>query len=392
MVTEQDTIKEPEVSTENNEENNQNQDKKDYDFSDFDAFENNTSSVEEDDEKKEDENTKEDDQGQKKPEEGSDENSEEQRREDSEKILVDEDIFSDSKSEEENDNIQEKDFDWKSHGQELGLEEFEENSKEAFNAAYNKKINDSRQQLNLDEFDPFTKNLIEFVHKEKGDPMEIFNDDQINEANVFLAKSAEEKYEIVRRNELQKLNKNEEEIVETIDSEIENMGEEVMDKFVSNVDTQIKNLRNGFIEEKLKERKEYFQEQENKKNQEVIHQQESLKNELIKIKSFMGFPLSDKLKKIISTQIDNGEFSRYMELNKEQAQLYGFLQSKYGSKALEKINEEVDMLKRGSYNSGMEKGQSSLHNQPQKSPAQQGHAIQEGQDTDEPGWDKNEFE
>jgi hypothetical protein len=278
-------------------------------------------------------------------------------------------------------------FDWKSHSMELGFE-IEENTKEAFNKAYENKINTARQELNLDNYDPLTKDIISFVNDKKGDPLDFILNDELVEARSFLRKTDEDKYRFVRYNEIfnSDKSKTDEEIGEIIDGELESIDDASFNRIITNVNNTVKGIEQKAIKGIVDKKIEHENKEKADKEASRIEQRNTLKSKIKGVKSFVGVPLTDQFQNILLSNVDNGEVDRFISENQQEVMLFGYLHMKYGDRVTKYFNEKIKTDARKSYNTGIEKAQRTLHNIPEKETVQTGHASPNPNTSDKPGW------
>ena len=305
-----------------------------------------------------------------------------------ENIFSDENIFLDSgEQDKEGEGTSETQIDWKTQGMKMGLE-FEDNTEEAFNAAYEEKINSARQELNLDNYDPLTKDIISFVNDKKGDPLDFILSDDLLEARRFLRQSDEQKYRDVRFEEIYNSDrsKTEEEIESIIDDELEKIDDASFSRIITNINNTVKGIEKKAIDAIIQKKSEQAEKDKVDQEEQAKEKRNSLKTKISSINSFVGFKFPDQLKNILLSQIDNGEVERFINSNQEEVMLYGYLHLKYGDRVAKSFNEKIKSDARESYNKGIERSQREQFNIPDKETVQTGHASPKVNISNKPNW------
>lgn len=190
------------------------------------------------------------------------------------------------------------------------------------------KIEQSAKTLNLEEYDPDARKVIEFFTEKKGNLVDFYKNNELAEAEKLKGMSDQQLWELNAINGYVKMGFSEAEAKLKVDTDIETLGERSSHIFKAFADTARLNLDkysqqiiNNLIEEKNK-----FIEQENaKKVQKAGEERKNMVKELSKMTSYMGITLSEKDKAYIAKEIESGKFLEKISASPARSQLYSYL-------------------------------------------------------------------
>lgn len=256
-------------------------------------------------------------------------------------------------------------FDYKTYAKTQFDLDIEENNSESFKKALDARMEESKKEFRINDFNPEVQKVIKHLNENGGSLADFLNNEKIVSYQAFLEKSPEEKYGSVREAQLLKEGKTQEEVEETIESELENFSTKQLRDITDNYDESIRGLWKQEVERITDEREQYIQKEKQKTMLDAEQERSSLKTLVDKTESILGVKLTDKGRQIIKSEIDSGRFDQIVDKNPGASKLFAYFMTKYGDSFLQKMEQRISDQKREGYNEAINKSHSELHNTPQ---------------------------
>ena len=312
-----------------------------------------------------------------KKEEGKEEDEKPANEEKEEEVEEDEDIFKeaeDSSSEEKAETA----FDFSSFAKEFEIEGSEEvKDKESFKKAFEKRLEDARQEVDLSKFSDQAKKLINHLNDGKTNLETFFENPLITSMNRMLSLTPEERFREVRYNEILKDNKNDEDkTIELLEEELESMSKGEIKTAGEEIAEQAKKIRqeelSKIIDAGDKRQADLQEEQKILKQKE----KENVLNFIDKQDSFFGLTLTKDAKATIQRDIDNGKFDEIVGKSPEATKFFAYMVGKYGNKIIQRYENVAKEANREGHNQAQDKSFNALHKTKPVSGKTAGHQSQ----------------
>ena len=273
------------------------------------------------------------------------------------------DIFSEFKGE-ENLSPKAEMFDYVSTLSDLGVELKDEKveTREAFVNKVKSIIETSKQTLNLDDYPPEVKMVIENLKKNNNLTVtDWYRNDNIRRADSFLALSDETKAAAMLKLEL-KSEYDSEDIEEAVKDRLEDMTASEIKEKAKQASKNVLGARNKELEKIISEKNSWLETQEKKDSERVISERKILREKLASMKDFFGFPIPDSAKQIMDKEIENGTFQKFLDENVADAKILAYLGRKLGKKIDEGLKGVLAFEKAKAYKEGTDVSKKIKHN------------------------------
>lgn len=280
-------------------------------------------------------------------------------------------IFDDFKSDVSLDD--KVDFNYESTVDELGIEIEGEKpkTKKEFVELIKNTIEKSKQTLNLDEYPPEVKLILENLKTNNNlSVTDWYRNDTIRNADRFLSMSDEDKARASLRMEL-KSKYSGDDLKEAIDDKIADMTAEELSKKSKDASRDVLKVRNHEYDKIIKEKGEWMKVQENKDREKVNMEQKILISKVKEMKSFMNFDIPESVTNTLIKEIETGVFQKILDQNVADSKISAYLFAKLGNKINEGIKRKIDIVKSDSYKEGTDVIKKQKHNITIKSSGQQ---------------------
>lgn len=229
--------------------------------------------------------------------------------------------------------------DYSSLSKKIGIEA---SSESEFIEKYNESIENAKQEIKLDSYDPQAQKIIKHLHENGGDLKDFFMNEKIQDASRLLNMTAEDKYREYRAIQLSNQGVSDEDIDTRIDEEITSQlsTRDILDT-ANKIDSKLQEVINSEITKVTAGRDEYISKQNEKIERQVAIEKESMKQYVDKIDSFMGVPVKEDIKKMMKLEIDSGKFDNIVDQNKVGSKFFAYMHSKYGDSVLKYYKNEI---------------------------------------------------
>ena len=298
------------------------------------------------------------------------------------------DLFVD---EAEKSDEQEK-FDFNEVATELGIKDKTDETKFATKAdfvdAVKKKMDESKQELDLSKFSTDAQKVIEHLSKENATLETFFENPVITSMNQMLAMSQEEKVRNLRYQELLKEHKGDEEKVEEeLAEEFEEYSKGDIKSMAEEIDKQALEIRANEIKKIIGDVEKNAEQSANKAAETNKKERENLVNYVNKQTSFFGIPLTDKAKASILSDINKGAFDEEIAKTPEATKFFSYMAAKHGQKIVERYNAALKDENRKGYNKAQDKEFKALHKIPDEKKQSAGAGKKAEQEGTKKGFD-----
>ena len=209
------------------------------------------------------------------------------------------------------------------------------------------KIEQSRKTLNLEDYDPDARKVIEYFTEKKGSLVDFYKNSELAEVEKYKAMNDQQLWELNATNGYVKLGFTEVEAQTKVQADIETLGEKGKMIFKSFAETARLNLdkyASQVIQQTIEEKNKFIEQQNQKTVQKATEERTKMVKELKKLTSFMGVSLSDSDKAYVEKEITSGKFLEKINTNNAKSQLYAYLSNALQDKIV-KTYEEI--LKNG---------------------------------------------
>lgn len=259
---------------------------------------------------------------------------------------------------------------------ELGFElpEGEESwTQNSFTTAVKSEIEESKQKLNLDEFDPEVQTIIDYVNNNDGSLGALAMDSTIRRLNEISFMDSESFFEYMYALDVDPAGTMEKDALQAqVDQRIENIPEadrdEFFDKFKNDtIKSRFKPAIDDRIEAINKEKSDFRERQV--AIGEKAHNSKKLKmiNIVDNMTNIAGLAINDKTKSFLKKNIENENLFQEHNKNEAEYQLLGFLFKKFGPKIAEMYGSVITDQENSVYTKGVMEGLSKGYGNAKKS-------------------------
>jgi hypothetical protein len=191
-----------------------------------------------------------------------------------------------------------------------------------------KKIDEWQKKLNLDEYDPDSRKVIEYFTDKKGNLVDFYKNPQLAEVEKLKNLSDEELW---KRNSIRQyvnMGFTEAEALIKAEADIEAFGDRktgIFKLFADNAKNNLDKYAEQVIKQMIDEKNNYIEQNNKKIAAKATEERQKMVKELNKMTSFMGIMLNDATKKAIIHNIESGKFLEKLKDNQAQANLNAYL-------------------------------------------------------------------
>lgn len=237
----------------------------------------------------------------------------------------------------------------------------ENDTQEEFAEKVKSKIEEAKQQVNLDEFDPEARRLVAHLNKNGGKLGNFFVNPTISSLQNVLSIDAEDKVKAVRRSDLSNQGGTAEEIDKQIDEELNSMSATQIVQAAGKIDQDANKLIADEIEKIVGESEKNIKEKQAQEAETIKKSRENLKNYVHQQDDFLGIKLSDKAKSVIAKDIETGRLDEIVDLTDEEARFAAYMIKQSGSRIRDQFVKQLAEKSREGYNKATNKHLSKLH-------------------------------
>lgn len=219
---------------------------------------------------------------------------------------------------------------------------------------FNKKLDASRKIVNLDEYHPEARMIVNLLEK-GGSIDQIYTNDIISDAQSILAMSEGDKVLEMKIMTLEDIGYSPEKAASEAQLIVDGMSPETLKAEAEKIDTIARDSRQNEVKRIMDERKIYNDQVVERETKRVAAEKTSLLEAVAKTDSFLGITLGEKTKAMIIKSIEDGTFHNELKNSKAEALIDAFLMKTTGRKILLEHQKMIEKAGHKNMIEGMKK-------------------------------------
>jgi len=235
------------------------------------------------------------------------------------------------------------------------IDEFKEISKNNLEKA--------KQTLDLSEFPPEAKMLLENLKKNNNIQLtDFYRNDTIRSIDNFLSLPEEQKIKSVLAEEGKKAGHDKESLKDYIEDQYAEMTEDDMKKKLTVINRQATSIKTKEFGKIISEKGKYLEAQKEKVITQAKKERENLVEVMKKTTSYMNFKIPDNVLNSMVKDIESGAFQNVLDENVEQAKINAYIGLKLGKQFAASYEKMLKKAKGTSYQKGLDTLTKQKHN------------------------------
>jgi hypothetical protein len=236
---------------------------------------------------------------------------------------------------------------------------------ETLKEKFDNKIEESSKKLNLEEFNPDARKVIEFFSENKGNLVDFYKNKELAEIETFKNKSDEELWKTNAINKYCELGYSALDAANKVNDDIEvfaDRGPIIFKAFADNARVQLDRYGEKVINDLIEEKNKFIEVDNQKKILKATQERGNMVKELKKLDNFMGIRLNEKDREFLEKEINSGKFLEKINKNPAQSQLMSYLSSIIGEKIVEIYSSVIKNTEKAATNRAVIKFLEQNHN------------------------------
>jgi len=247
---------------------------------------------------------------------------------------------------------------------EIELEEgVEIKSKEDLKDIYKKHIEKVKSTVDLSQFSPEARMVIENIQKNKNLQLtDFYRNDTIRSIDNFLSLPDDRKVKSVLAEEGKKSGYMGEELKDFVEDKYAEMTDEDISSQLKEINRNATAIKTKEFSKVIAEKNKYFEEQSKKEQEKVLEERQNLVKKIKETKTYNGFKIPENVINIMAKEIESGEFQNILDENVEEAKINAYIGIKLGKQLEAAYQKMLKKVQGDNYQKGIDTLKKMKHN------------------------------